>query len=64
MNFEKVFIMLADSKYYSLEDLRYNKNYEFLFSKEQLADFLDSKDKLIENENALFRKLPLKTFNS
>ncbi len=64
MENEKIIKLLTSSKYYSSEDLRYNKNYGFLFSKEQLADFLNSKDRLIEEENELFRKLPLKTFNS
>lgn len=64
MNLNDVFSVLAKSKYYTLEDLRFNQNYGYLFSKEQLSDFLDSKDKMVEKGNSIIRNTSLKTFNS
>lgn len=59
----QVFTMIAKDSYYSPEDLRYNKKYGFLLSKEQFNEFLDIKDSMMLSEN-IFNKLSLKTFNS
>lgn len=64
MNKEAVLKILTDDNYYSIEDLRYNKNVGFLFSKEKLNEFLNIKEDLVESEPVWFTKLPLKTFNS
>ena len=64
MDKNKVLQILLDNKYYTIDDLRYNKNAGILFSKDELNDFLDTKDNLINNGCERFIKLPLKTFNS
>ncbi len=76
MDKSEVLKMLTDDRYYTIEDLRYNRKLGFMFSKEQLADFLLCKDEFVgsvedaekeydlEGKIKIFKKLPLKTFNS
>ena len=45
-------------------DLRYNQKLGFLFSKDELAQFLKEKESLVEQNNKDIENLPLKTFNS
>lgn len=64
MNKTEVLDILSSEKYYTPNDLRYNAVDGFLFSKEKLAEFLTTKDTLIEMGEEDFVKVPLKTFNS
>ena len=59
-----VLTTILGEKYYDLDDLRYNKEAGFLFSREQINELLRIKDKLLDDGNEFFVKLPLKTFNS
>jgi len=56
--------LILGNEYYTIEDLRYNQKLGFLFSKDELAQFLKEKERLIEENNEDIEKLPLKTFNS
>ena len=40
--------------YYSIDDLRYNRNVGIMFSREQLEDFLLTKNQLIEETYGFF----------
>lgn len=64
MDKQKVLEIILNSKYYTIEDLRYNQKIGIKFSKEQFQDFLVAKDDLIDEEFKFIKKLPLKTFNS
>lgn len=66
VNMDEKFVLttILGEKYYDLDDLRYNKEAGFLFSREQINEFLRAKDKFIDEGNKNFVKLPLKTFNS
>ncbi|MCH5160199.1 MAG: Fic family protein [Clostridiales bacterium] len=64
MDLREVYLMVTDHHYYTLEDLRFNKNYGFLFSKEQFNEFVQLKDELVDNGKEYINKLNLKTFNS
>lgn len=64
MDKNKILQILLDDEYYTIDDLRYNKNVGILFSKDELNDFLSTKDNLINDRCEGFVKLPLKTFNS
>ena len=56
--------LIFGPEYYTIDDLRYNQKLGFLFSKDELAQFLKEKECLIEENNEDIEKLPLKTFNS
>ena len=56
--------LIFGPEYYTIDDLRYNQKLGFLFSKDELAQFLKEKEYLIEENNEDIEKLPLKTFNS
>ena len=56
--------LIFGTEYYTIDDLRYNQKLGFLFSKDELAQFLKQKETLIEEKNELIENLPLKTFNS
>lgn len=64
MEKEYVKSIISGDKYYSIDDLRYNRNVGIMFSREQLEDFLLTKNQLIEDNCGIIRPLPLKTFNS
>ena len=64
MEKETILKILLNNKYYTIDDLRYNKNVGLFFSKKDLADFLEGKDDLISEGNDNLVKIPLKTFNS
>ncbi len=64
MQKEQVINILLDSYYYTQEDLRFNTKYNFLFSKDQLGDFLTIKESLLDEGYERLCKLPLVTFNS
>ncbi|MBE5749231.1 MAG: Fic family protein [Clostridiales bacterium] len=64
MDKNKILQILLDDEYYTIDDLRYNKNVGILFTKDELNDFLSTKDNLINDRCEGFVKLPLKTFNS
>lgn len=60
----KVLELLNQDKYYTIDDLRYNKKIGIMFSKEQFLDFLSIKDQLAGENVDGFGVLPLNTFNS
>ena len=64
MDKKQALSIVLDSKYYTVDDLRYNKNAGFLFSKDEFLDFIVTKNRLISENCEYFKKLPLKTFNS
>ena len=64
MEKEKVQSLLMNKDYYSVNDLRYNQKVGIMFSKDEFEEFLNIKDKLIEENVEFIKKLPLKTFNS
>ena len=64
MNKSKINDLIFGENYYSIEDLRYNKQIGLLFSKDELNEFLNEKESYIEKGNKHIAKLPLKTFNS
>ncbi len=64
MKHEELINLVFGERYYSLEDLRYNKKIGIMMGKDEFADFLKFKDSLIENKVQHIHPLPLKTFNS
>ncbi len=64
MDKSKINDLIFGENYYSIEDLRYNKQIGILFSNEELKEFLNQKERCIENGDAYVYNLPLKTFNS
>lgn len=64
MDRKDYFKLIFGNEYYTIKDLRYNKKLGFLFSKDELEQFFDEKEKLIEENNRHIKNLPLKTFNS
>ena len=56
--------LIFGDKYYSVTDLRYNQKIGIMLSKDQFYDFLDAKDKMIDEGCEYMEKLPLKSFNS
>lgn len=64
MEKEDYYKLIFGSEYYAIDDLRYNQKLGFLFSKDEMAQFLKEKERLIDENNEGVEKLPLKTFNS
>ena len=64
MNKKQVFDLITGEKYYSIEDLRYNNKIGIMLSKEQFAQFLETKDRFVDEKCDFINSLPLKTFNS
>ena len=67
MDKKKVLEILLGNKYYTIQDLRYNNEIGLFLSKDELKDFLNIKDTIIEegyyvNNHNLLVKIPLKTF--
>lgn len=60
----KIDELVFGANYYSIEDLRYNQKLNIMMSKDELSDFFNEKDKLIQEGEERIFKLPLKTFNS
>ena len=60
----KILQLLTGEKYYSINDLRYNKKVGIMFSKDEFDQFLETKNQLIDEDCPLIKTLPLKTFNS
>ncbi len=60
----KIDELVFGANYYSIEDLRYNQKLSIMMSKDELSDFFNEKDKLIQEGEERIFKLPLKTFNS
>lgn len=56
--------IILDENYHSINDLRYNQKVGIMFSRGEFEEFLDTKDKLVEDNFKFAKKLPLKTFNS
>ena len=56
--------LILGDKYYSIDDLRYNKKIGILLSKDEFEAFLDCKDALVSENFEHIKRLPLKTFNS
>lgn len=56
--------LILGNEYYTIDDLRYNQKLNFLFSKDELAQFFKEKENLIQEKNKCIEALPLKTFNS
>ncbi len=64
IDMEKYFDLVFGENCYSLDDLRYNKKIGITMSKDELSDFLNYKDALVEQKIDRVFSLPLKTFNS
>ncbi len=64
MDYALLFKTMLEKKYYTVEDLRYNQKIGVLLSKDQFAEFLEYKDRLVDENFPLCNPLPLKTFNS
>ncbi len=64
MNMDNYMNLIFGENIYSLNDLRYNKKIGITMGKDELADFLNFKDSLVENNVQYIHSLPLKTFNS
>lgn len=64
MKKENALLLILDDIYYTIEDLRFNKKFGIMLSKDELSEFLSIKDALIDDETDFIKKLPLKTFNS
>ena len=64
MEKKEILKLILGNEYYTIDDLRYNQKLGFMFSKDEMAQFLKEKDDLIETKNERFEVLPLKTFNS
>ncbi len=64
MDKEQAIKLIMDKNYYSIDNLRYNKKIGIMLSKDQFNEFLDIKDRLVEEKYAHIKNLPLKTFNS
>ncbi len=61
----KVLNLINDTRYYSIEDLRYNQKLGIMLSKDEFFDFLKEKDSLVsEGKEEYIKKVALKTFNS
>ena len=56
--------LILGDKYYSIDDLRYNKKIGILLSRDEFEAFLDCKDALVSENFEHIKRLPLKTFNS
>lgn len=64
MDKQLVLDLILGSQYYNIDDLRYNQQIGYNFSKDQLKEFFLIKEQLIDEKNKNFNILPLKTFNS
>lgn len=64
MELSKLRDLILGEEYYSIEDLRYNSKLGILMSKDELNEFFDEKERMIDAGNIHIKKLPLKTFNS
>ena len=64
MEKKEILKLILGNEYYTIDDLRYNQKLGFMFSKDELAQFLKEKERLIEENNKDIEKLPLKMFNS
>lgn len=61
--------ILIGENYYSIEDLRYNNKLNYNFSKEQINQFIEYKESLLDNGGMInnfikLKNIPLSTFNS
>ena len=64
MEKKEILKLILGNEYYTIDDLRYNQKLGFMFSKDELAQFLKDKESLVEQEDKFIQLLPLKTFNS
>ena len=64
MEKKEILKLILGNEYYTIDDLRYNQKLGFMFSKDELAQFLKDKESLVEQEDKFIQRLPLKTFNS
>lgn len=60
----KVLKILLNEQYYTLEDLRYNRQVGYLFSKDQLSEFLKVKNLFVKEKRPFIKNIPLKGVNS
>ena len=61
-NYNEIFDKaINDKKYYDNTDLRFNKQYDFMLSRQELDEYLSFKDSLVSDYK---NDLKLKTFNS
>lgn len=56
--------MLIGPIYYDTTDLRYNNQYKFFLSNQQLIEYKEFKNELIDNNNKFLVPVELKSFNS
>ena len=59
-----IYELLNSSKYYTTTDLRYNNEYKFFLSQEELESLKDEKDNAVEKGEAGFNRVDLLSFNS
>lgn len=64
MDIKKAKEILSGEKYYTAEELRFNKKYGMMLSKTELDAFYECKEILLDENDSCFIKIPLKTFNS
>lgn len=64
MNKQYALELLNTGNYYSNKDLQYNEKLGYRLSKSELAEFLDIKDQLVNEDLDIFKKLDLVSFNS
>lgn len=64
MNKEQALKLLCEGKYYSTNDLRYNKKNGIMMTREDYAEFLRIKDRLVDEEADITVPLGLRAFNS
>ena len=56
--------IILDNKYPTINDLRYNQKLGYLFSKDELEQFLSEKENLMDDSSEFIKTIPLKMFNS
>ena len=64
MTKDEMLKLLIEDKYYTIDDLRYNRKIGIMMAKEDFAIFLQAKDRLVEEKSPFVMPLALKSFNS
>lgn len=57
MELSKLRDLILGEEYYSIEDLRYNSKLGILMSKDELNEFFDEKERMIDAGNIHIKKL-------
>ena len=64
MNKDEILDLLLGDKYYTIDDLRYNRKVGIMMSKEEFTHFLTVKDQLVDEKSEFVESISLKSFNS